>query len=501
VRIRKERSSFLKKRTKKLLILGAAPVAPSGPMNKSFLLLFFKKEVLAFLLLSGCVVGPDYKAPPAMAPVAFNRAADAVTSPPPSRWWVALGDKQLDRLIDDAFAASPDLAIAAARLRQSRATLGRDRANLLPTTNTAAAYLQTKGLTNALGAGSSQALDFYYIGPNASWEIDLFGATRRSIEGARAQADAAQANLEDAHVSLAAEVAQDYVALRDLQKRTALARQNVDVESRMLALRQMQRAGGTASDLDVERLLNQLQSTRAQAIPLRAQIADELDRLAILTNRAPGDLDQALTPPAPVPRPPAVVAVGDPAALLRRRPDVRAAERMMAQKNALIGQRTADYFPKVELLGNIGFGANQFSSVFNAAAFSYAAAPILQWRPFDFGRTQASVNEARGERDEAFASYRKTVLAALADAETALAIYANQRDSVTSLTSVEASADRAARLTQLRVEGGTATTLDQLNAETTRVAAQSNASQARAQLTEDFIRLQKALGLGWSGPA
>jgi outer membrane protein TolC len=139
--------------------------------------------------------------------------------------------------------------------------------------------------------------------------------------------------------------------------------------------------------------------------------------------------------------------------------------------------------------------------VFNAAAFSYAAAPILQWRPFDFGRTAASVNEARGEHDEAFAAYRKTVLAALADAETALATYANQRDSVVSLAEVEASADRAAHLTSLRVQGGTATTLDQLNAEATRVSAQSDASQARAQLTEDFIRLQKALGLGWSGPA
>jgi len=470
-------------------------------MNKNFLLLFYKKEVLSLLLLSGCVVGPDYKAPPVMASGGFHRAAHESTSPPPSRWWLALGDKQLDQLIDDAFAASPELEIAAARLRQSRAILGHDRANLLPTTNTAAAYLQTKGLTNALGAGGNHALDFYYAGPNASWEIDLFGATRRSIEGAQAQADAAQANLEDAHVTLAAEVAQDYVALRDLQKRSALARQNVDVESRMLALRQVQLAGGTASQLDVERLLNQLQSTRAQAIPLRAQIADELDRLAILTGRAPGDLDQALTPPAPVPLPPAVVAVGDPAALLRRRPDVRAAERMIAQKTALIGQRTADYFPKVELLGNIGFGANQFSSVFNAAAFSYAAAPILQWRPLDFGRTEASVNEARGERDEAFATYRKTVLAALADAETALATYATQRDSVISLASVEASADRAAQLTDLRVQGGTATTLDQLNAETTRVTAQSDASQARAQLTEDFIRLQKALGLGWSGPA
>jgi outer membrane protein TolC len=184
--------------------------------------------------------------------------------------------------------------------------------------------------------------------------------------------------------------------------------------------------------------------------------------------------------------------------LLKRRPDVRAAERAIKQKTALIGQRTADLFPKVTLLGEVGYGSSQLSTLLSSNAFSYAAAPILQWSPLDFGRTRARIDEAKGERDEALGQYRKTVLGALRDAETALETYGRQRDELKSLDAVQASADRAARLTTLRAQGGTATILDELQAESSRVNAQSNASQARAQLTEDFISLQKSLGLGWS---
>ena len=482
---------------------------------------------LASTALAGCMVGPNYKGPPAVASdavasPAFRRAETATADPPPSQWWIALGDAELDRLIDAALAANPDVDVATARLRQSRANLGKDRANLLPTTNASALYLHSKGLTGALtgsaaasgasasGAGSSAAaaeaesadstLDLYDVGVDATWQLDLFGGKRRAVEGDKAATEAVRANLEDAEVSLAAEVAQDYVTLRDLQQRLVLAQQNADVESRMLALTKVQRQGGVATDLDVERMVSQFQSTTAQAVPLKAQIADQLDRLAILTGHAPGDLDQELSALAAVPLPPQVVAVGDPASLLRRRPDVRAAERTIKQKNALIGQRTADLFPKVELLGNVGYSSSQLSSLFTPASFSYIAAPVLQWSPFDFGRASAGIREAKGERAEAIANYRKTVLGALNDAETALAMYGRQRDSLNSLGQVEQSADRASSLTALRVRGGTATTLDQLSAESTRVGAQSNVSQAKAGLTEDYIRLQKSLGLGWTEP-
>jgi len=475
--------------------------------------------------LAGCVVGPNYRGPPPVTPAAvaapaFHRAEDASAGPPPARWWLALNDAELDKLIDAAFVASPDVEVAVARLRQSRAVVSKDRANLLPTTGAAAATLQTHGLTNVIGGGlsggsaaaaaaQSQAastsgndgnFDIYSLALDASWQLDLFGGRRRALEGDKARSQAVLANLEDAEVSLAAEVAQDYVTLRGLQQRLTLAQRNIDLESRMLALTQVRRQGGNATDLDVERMVNQLRSTEAETAPLRGQVADQLDRLAILTGKAPGDLDAELSAAGPIPAPPKMVTVGDPASLLRRRPDVRAAERTIQQKNALIGQRTADLFPKVTLLGEVGYNATDISSLFTHNAFNYVGAPMLQWSPFDFGRTRAGIREARGEEAEALGDYRKAVLGALADAETALATYGRQRENLSALVQVESSADRAARLTELKVQGGTATSLDQIVAERDRVSAENNVAYGTAQLTLDYIRLEKSLGLGWAEP-
>jgi outer membrane protein TolC len=218
----------------------------------------------------------------------------------------------------------------------------------------------------------------------------------------------------------------------------------------------------------------------------------------MLTAQAPGDLDAALLPAQPIPVPPAVVSVGDPASLLRRRPDIRAAERHLAEDNAVVGQRIADFFPKVSLLGNVGFGSTDPSTLFEARSISTLIAPTLQWSPLDFGRTQAKVDLAKAQRDEAMATYQSTVLAALEDAETSLSRYGSQRDGLNSLTRVKASADRAAAMMDIRVRGGTASTLDVLDTERQRIAAAENVVQAKAQLTKDYVALQKSLGLGWN---
>jgi outer membrane protein TolC len=233
--------------------------------------------------------------------------------------------------------------------------------------------------------------------------------------------------------------------------------------------------------------------------PLSAQIAEQLDRLAILTGREPGALDAALSGPAAVPAPPASVPVGNPATLLRRRPDVREAERRLVRSNALIGQRTADYFPKVNILGAVGFTSPGLSDLVDGSNFSYTAAPLLQWAPFDFGRTRAHVAQARGGYDEALADYRKTVLAALQDAETALARYGRQRDVVLAQLRVQASAERTASLQAERERGGTASAIDLLDAERGRLQAELDVLNARENLTNDYIALQKSLGLGWTG--
>ena len=481
-----------------------------------------KRFLLASLAcLTGCTVGPNYGGPPsvvASAP-AFHRSGDlgtaAATGPVLAQWWTALNDAELDHLETLALAGSPDLAIAEARLRQSRAGLSSARANLLPTTGTSTTYVHVNGgpaaLISSLGGSSSASSSsastqtsgadasagLYSANFDATWEVDLFGGTRRAVEGARDQADAAEAQVQDARVTLTAEVAEAYVQLRDLQHRLALAQANAKPEQDMLDLTQKRRQGGTASDLDVERLTTQLETVQAQVTPLQAQISEQQDRLAVLTGQAPGALDNELTTAAPVPLPPAQVAVGDPTELLQRRPDIRAAERQLASKTAQIGQKEAGYFPKLTLLGTLGWSSPKLGNLFNSDNRSSIQAPLLQWTPFDFGRTRASVDQAKAERDEAEATYRKTVLGALQDAETAVSRYGRQRDALSDQLHVQASADHAAQLTGIRVTGGTATTLDELDAERNRLQAQDSAAQAQALLTQDYITLQKSLGLGW----
>ncbi len=459
------------------------------------------KAAAAMLTLTGCTVGPDYPGPPSVITEgshAFVRGAtlQAAQGRLEQHWWLALKDPELDRLELSALAANADVAATRARLRESRAQLRAQQADLRPNTGTSAVYLHTHGGTEALG-GLNSDLNLYTVGFDATWEIDLFGAQRRTVESAAAAFQARQADVADAMVSLTADVAQAYISLRDVQHRAALAQASVDLQARVLDLTRRRQEGGTASTLDVERLNTQVEQTRADLVPLKGQIDEQLDRLAILTGRAPGELDADLAPVGPLPLPPETLAVGDPASLIRRRPDVRAAERRIAAQNALIGAHMADYFPKVELLGNIGFVSTDVGQLLNGNALAAVAAPVLQWKPFDFGRTRAAVDQARAGHDEALANYRSTVEKALGDAETSLSRYGTQQDDVHVLQRVMASADHAARLQQQRYDGGTATLIDTLDTERQRVSAEQALAQAEAGLTEDFVALQKSLGLGW----
>jgi NodT family efflux transporter outer membrane factor (OMF) lipoprotein len=451
--------------------------------------------------VSGCTLGPNYRGAPTVAPIAahagsFNRAPKDVTAavPAAAAWWKSLDDPQLDRLIEAALADSPDIRAAQARLRQSRAELHGQQSKELPTTSASAAYLHAHLPSSTLNIGSASLYD---VGFDATWEVDLFGGTRRAIEAASAEASAVDADLADTHVQLSAEVAQAYIDLRDGQQRIALVRDSVELEERILTLTQQRRAQGVASDLDVERIRTQVENTRETLIPLDAQITESLDQLAVLTGREPGALDAELTAAGPLPALPATVAVGDPAALLRKRPDIRAAEWRLVSANAQIGEHEADWFPKLTLIGDLGFTASDPGHLLRSNNFTWVGAPLLQWNGLDFGRTKAKVDQAKAGFDEAEAKYESTVLSALRDANVALSRYGHQRDNVVSLRTVETSAIRAATLTQQRYRAGTSSALDWLDAERTRFSAQQNRIAGDADLIKDYVALQKSLGLGW----
>jgi len=464
--------------------------------------------VASVSVLSACTVGPNYHGAPPVATDAVHAAsfvrtpaAGVASGPAPNAWWRAFGDSDLDELIDAAFADNPDLHAAQARLREARAQLSRQHADALPQVSADAAALRVRqpdlGALAPSGSSGGGPLQLYVASLQASWEIDLFGGTRRAVEAASAQADAVDADLADMQVALAAEVAQAYIDLRDEQERLALARDTAQVQQRMLSLTEQRRTRGTAADVDVERLTSQVETTRATLVTLDGQIAEALDRLAVLTGRPPGALDAKLAPAQPLPALPDSVPVGDPAALLRQRPDIRSAERWLAASNAQIGEHIANYFPKLTLYGDLAFTAADPGHLFRKNNYAWLGVPYLQWDLLDFGRTAADVRGAKASRDEARAKYEHAVLTALQDANAALSRYGHEREHLVRLEAVQRSADRASALMQERFTAGVATLIDLLDTQRTAFSAQQDVVAGQAELLKDFVLIQKSLGLGW----
>ncbi len=465
--------------------------------------------ILTAGLLCACTVGPDYHGAPDVAPktLAAGRlphADDRVSREPAvAQWWQSLGDPQLNELISQALLNSPDIATAQARLRQSRASLNSADADLLPKISGDAAMLKlrspdTSALGGSNGGGGRGPLTLYLAGFDASWEADLFGGTRRAIEAAQAEAESSQARLADAQVQLAAEVVQTYADLRDQQARLALVDASVNIEDQALDLTRQRRGRGVASQLQLEQVLTQAENTRAQRLPLQASIVESVDQLGLLCGLEPGELDARLDTARPLPSIPGEVPFADPAAILKARPDIRVAERALASSNAQIGEKQADWFPKLSLMGVLSFSAADPGHLARKDNGTWLLLPRLTWNILDFGRVAASVEGARAGHDEALAQYKSVVLSALRDADVALARYGHQRENVVLLRNVEASPVRAADLTRQRYRAGTASTLDWLDAERTRYQAQESRISGDAALLKDFASLHKSLGLGWT---
>lgn len=454
-------------------------------------------------LVAGCAVGPDYRGPPAAAPASlaagrFHRTdvAGATTAPPAARWWTALGDPELDHLVDRALAASPTVDEARARLRAARANLSQQRAKQLPSGGATGLAAATRLPSGLIGQGGS-SLELYSAGFDASWELDVFGGQRRAIEAQAAQAGAAEAQLADAQVELAAEVAQAYVKLRDVQARLAMTGTETGLEQEMLDLTLQRRSAGTTDQAEVEQMTGQLAQSQAQAADLAGQVEQTIDQLSMLTGAEPGALDAELASAAPVPTPPAETPIGDPAGLLRRRPDIRAAERKLAASNAQIGQNVAELFPKVSLFGTIGYSATNGAGLPGGANLATLAAPSISWNILNYPRIEGQIREARAERDAAAAGYRASVLSALQDAEASLSRYGRQRQGLAATMASAQAAARAADLADQRLRAGTASRVEALNARRQALEADQGLAQAKAALTTDYVALQKSLGLGW----
>ncbi len=461
----------------------------------------------ALLLLGACTVGPDYAGPPVVAPApdagdGFVRAGDLSASQPAlANWWEGLDDPVLNELEQLALSGSPDLATARARLDGARANLRLDRANGMPEVGAmgVAAHLRTPDLSSDPESdGGISTTNIMNLGLSGSWEIDLFGGQRRQMEVARAKLDSAQASVADARVSLTSAVAQAYLQYRDRQQRLGLAETTVLRSQDYLELETQRFDHGVGTQTLVENAQKALEDARQQVAPLRAEADSFANALAILAGKAPGAVDAMLAEPSAIPLPPASVAVGDPAALLQRRPDIRVAERALAAETANVGVAEAARFPHLSFMGLLGIGGSNASDLTKLDDFTAIAAPMLQWNFLDFGRGKAQVGQAEAKRDEAEASYRGTVLNALGEVEDALSAYRSARENVASLARAEISTAKLEELERQRFDLGTGTKLRVIQAELAHMQAQQALTQGKVALTTQFVTLQKALGLGWS---
>ncbi|WP_420383071.1 efflux transporter outer membrane subunit [Novosphingobium sp.] len=455
-------------------------------------------------LIAGCTtVGPNWHGAPAVAPDAaargsFVRAPGVATAAQPdAQWWTVFGDPALDDLITRALAGSPDIAAAKARIDQSRATLSSAKAALLPSASVGvlAAEADLPGaILNRNGRLSEQV---YADNIQASWEIDLFGGSARKIEAARYRSANAAASAQDVAVTLSAEIARDYVMLRAQQAIAAVLVQQVDYDTRLLSAAQDRFARGTVAQQTVDTAHSALAQSQSDLADTHVQITVLADQLAVLSGREPGALDALIATPGAVPLAPANVAVGDPARLLRHRPDIRMAESQLAAANADLGARIADKFPSISFTGILGLGGTNIGEAFQPSSLIALLLPQLKWNLLDGGRAKAAERGARGALAEAEANYRSKVLGALQDAENSLTRFGGQRITLAKAIEQHDAALHMATLQGKRADGGTLSRAEALSAQRQALHIQLNTLSATAQLTTDFIAVEKSLGLGW----
>ncbi|SMC25526.1 efflux transporter, outer membrane factor (OMF) lipoprotein, NodT family [Desulfacinum hydrothermale DSM 13146] len=460
--------------------------------------------LLVAVVLVGCAtVGPDYSPPAMKAPPTWQ--ADGGDrwneSPPPpqslARWWDTLGDPVLTRLVQEALSGNLDLKSAEARIREARALRGIQRASLFPSVDGSATALRQRTSQNGT-AGSGVETDFYQAGFDAGWELDLFGGNRRALEAAQADWEAAQAFRNEVQASLAAEVARNYVELRTYQERLALARTNIGIQKATYELNLSRFQAGLIDELPLQQSLYNLEHTRSQVPTLQAGLQASKNRLAVLLGKAPGKLDSLLSQRAPIPAAPPSLAVGIPAEALRRRPDVRRAERELAAATARVGEATADLYPKLRLVGTIGLESLLSGNLLEWASRFWSVGPAAAWKIFDAGAIRKTIQVRNAQQEQALLNYEATVLKALEEVENALTTYAKEEQRLERLEKAVEAARKAEAAARDRYQAGLVDFTDVLDTQRTLQSFQDEMAQSRGAAITNLIRLYKALGGGWT---
>jgi NodT family efflux transporter outer membrane factor (OMF) lipoprotein len=463
-----------------------------------------------YSLVAGCTVGPNYYTPEVSVPNAYSEPTTRPTTQPInlSQWWTRFNDPVLDSLIAEAVRSNHDLRIAAARVREARAQRKVTSADQYPAVNTSGLYRRTRQSDNSsgfgggsFGGGSGFSADenLYQVGFDAGWELDLFGGIRRAVEAADADIAGFEENRRDVLVSLLAEVARNYVELRGFQRQLAIARANIASEQDTVDLTDSRYRAGLTGELDLKRAQALVAGTQAQVPALESLIHQAIHRLSVLEGRPPGTLLDQLLNASTIPKSSPEIPAGVPSDLLRRRPDIRRAERELAAATARIGIATADLFPKFSLTGSLGLQSSEPKDLLNYGSRFWSFGPTVKWPVFDAGKIRANIQVQNERESQALARYEKAVLTALEETENALVNYSREQLRRESLSTAAAANRRAVELANELYSKGLADFLNVLEAQRALYLSEDQLVQSERVVSANLVAVYKALGGGWEG--
>ncbi len=456
----------------------------------------------AMITFAGCAtVGPDYVNPDIKAPQTWNSLASEGAPRPEAAqdslasWWMNLHDPALVSLIDTAIRNNKDLKKAQSRIREARAARGVAESQFYPSVDASGLYNLSRTEKNN-EPGTTR--EFFAAGLDTGWEIDLFGGVRRTNEAAQATYEASQEDYYMVHVTLAAEVALNYVDVRTLQDRLGIVEENLKLQEETYELTTYRHKAGLVTQLDVDRAKTNLEDTRASIPTLRTRIASAKNRLSALMGQYPGFADTTVDVPTGLPAAPVEIALGVPAETLRRRPDVRNAERQLAAQTARIGVATADLYPKLRLNGSIGIDAASFAGLFTANNRLIDIGPRFTWNIFNAGAVRSNIEIQNARQEQAYLQYENTIILALEEAENAITAYVNEQKRMQSLGEALASATDSTNLALSQYQSGLIDFQAVLDAQRTFLSVKDNLAASKGAVVADLVRLYKALGGGWT---
>jgi len=471
--------------------------------------------IVLFPVLTGCAVGPRYREPKLAVPEKWSEmhiGDNLSVSRDISRWWTVFNDPVLDSLVDRAIHKNLDLRVAEGRIREARAGRGIAAADRLPSIDASASYTRSersesvppfKSGSAGAAAGSafgSRVQNLFETRFDAGWEIDVFGAVRRNVEAAGAEVGAVEENRRAVLVTLLAEAARNYVELRGDQLRMAILQNSLKTQQETLRLTRVRFAAGLANDLDVARAEALVSTTQAQVPVLETSTKQAIHRIGVLLGEHPGALIPELAKEAPIPLHPPGVPVGLPSDLLRRRPDIRRAERELAVSTARIGVATADLFPRFSLTGAFGGRSDLIGDLATGPGRFWGFGPSVRWPVFAGGRIRANIQAQNARQEQALALYEKTVLTSMEEVENALVAYSQEQERRFLLAKSAEANRRAADLAESRYSAGLEDFLSVLDAQRSLYASQDQLAQSEKAVEVNVIGLYKALGGGWESP-